>query len=79
MTVMTPTATKRERVRLAKAEMLMFLAATAERSFCEFNEFDRLRDVYGLTESEMYAVCHTVGGRIETLAMQTGYEERWDS
>lgn len=69
---------KRERTRLARAELLMLLASTAERLDDYSTRSLDIAARYGLNEADFRRALSNVGGQIETLATRSGFEEHWD-
>lgn len=88
------TGPKRERRRLAKAELLVQLAVTAEhwsrslagtesgvRPVAEWpsdDPFVTLCRTYALTPAELSAICHQLGDEIEARAERAGYPDHYD-
>lgn len=84
---------KRQRTRLAKAELLMDLAVTADRwagevagtidgvrPFSEWPDSDPRRQLchrYGLTPADIVRICRALGAELENASMRRGYEEAW--
>jgi hypothetical protein len=87
------TVPKRQRTRLAKAELLMMLATRAEqlagevagtadgtRPFAEWPEHDPLRQLcvtYALAPADLVRILRAIGSEIENSALRRGYEEAW--
>jgi hypothetical protein len=88
------TAPKRERRQLAKAELLVHLAMTAERwsndltgtdTVCrpvaewgDDDPFVVLCRTYDLTPAELARICHGIGDEIEARAIRAGYDNHYD-
>lgn len=86
--------TKRQRARLAKAELLMALAGTAERWHRELSgdggglppgewpdddPFIALCRTYRLAPPDLSRLCHEIGGELEARALHAGYDERLEA
>lgn len=84
---------KRERTRLAKAELWMLLASTAERwandlagngpvrPFEEWGDDDPMVAVarrYQLTPADLARLMGSIADQVETRALKAGFEEHWD-
>lgn len=87
-------AAKRDRMRLAKAELLMHLAVTAlswQRQ-CEnaapgalpfedwppSDPFVALARTYGLTRHDLARLLDRIGDELEGRALRGGYDDHWD-
>lgn len=86
---------KRERSRLAKAELLMHLAMTVEdwsKSLADANPGTRpvvewpdndplvaLCRTYRLTPADLSRLCHRLGDELENRAERAGYADHLDS
>lgn len=84
---------KRERVRLAKAELLMSLAVTAERwaseiegtaegviPFAQWPDDDQRKTLchtYGLSQADLVRITRGLAQEIENSSMRRGYEDVW--
>lgn len=84
---------KRQRTRLAKAELLLLLAVHCEgtaadvdgtsgrtRPFSEWGDDDPLRDLchrYGLGQADIARLCRGIASELENSAMRRGYEDAW--
>jgi len=89
-----PRLTKRQRQRLAKAELLMALASTAERWKRELSgdggglppaewpaadPFVTLCRLYRLAPADLARLCHQIGGELESRSLRAGYDERLET
>lgn len=84
---------KRQRTRLAKAELLILLAVHCDgvaadvegtsgytRPFAEWGDDDPLRDLchrYGLGAADITRLLRGLGAELENSAMRRGYEDTW--
>lgn len=84
------TVRKRERVRLAKAELLLYLARAAQnwgdavsdaddqtRPFAEWPDHDPLRKLaatYDLTGADLGRICTQLADQLEARAERAGYD-----
>lgn len=74
---------KRERTRLARAEMWMQLAMVAGEmakytlSDDLEDEFSNIARRYGLAEADMTRIMESIAEQCETRAMQSSYDECW--
>lgn len=84
---------KRQRTRLAKAELLMLLAVHMEqtgadvdgtsgrtRPFAEWGDDDPLRQLchtYGLGQADIARLCRALASELENDAMRRGFEDAW--
>lgn len=84
---------KRLRTRLAKAELLMDLAVTADRwagevagtvegtkPFSEWPDSDPRRQLchrYALTPADIVRILRALGAELENASMRRGYDEAW--
>ncbi len=82
------TVTKRTRTRLAKAELWLQLATTAENwaGYCALgldgdppdDPLVRLARTYDLTAADLGRLLSRMGAELETRALRAGYDETWD-
>jgi hypothetical protein len=86
-------APKRQRARLAKAELLLHLACTAERwrrevtdeepgtlPFADWPPDDPLVELcrrYALAPADLARLLDQIGQEVESRALRAGYEEAW--
>lgn len=89
---MTTSVPRAERKRLAKAELILNLAVTAQRwaddltgvnptaPFAEWGHDDpfvRLCRVYGLTPADLARLAEGLAAQLEARAERSGYTEAW--
>ncbi len=84
---------KRERLRLAKAELLLDIAiqtqklaegcgdrSTRHTPFAKWADHDPIRQIalaYGLSGKDLDKILTKIAGELEARAMRSGYEEAW--
>jgi len=84
---------KRQRTRLAKAELLLLFAVRADqhaadvdgtsgkcKPFAEWGDDDPFVDLchrYGLGQADIARLLRAIGSELENSAMRRGYEEAW--
>jgi hypothetical protein len=90
----TTKLSKRARARLAKTELLLFLAGKAEewkqmldgtdkrclppQQWPADDPFITLCRTYQLTPLDLAKLCHSLGGDLERRALRAGYDEHLD-